>query len=73
MPETRKFDAVAMRAVDQMADAVREASHRATRQLLILTTRGQVDLLPLSSAFTQRSASPLPESTEGILLICDSL
>ena len=69
MPSTRQFDIVTLRAVDDMETAVSEASQRATKQLLILTTSRQSTYPTLAQNFRLDNPIPLPESTEGVLLI----
>jgi 16S rRNA (guanine527-N7)-methyltransferase len=68
MPASRQFDAVTLRAVDNMDAALQEASHRATRQLVVLgTTSAQYPAI--SKDFEPQSPMPLPNSTESALLI----
>jgi 16S rRNA (guanine527-N7)-methyltransferase len=69
MPASRQFDAVALRAVDEMESAVREASIRAKGRLLIIGTRNSVDYPNLADQFAVNSPISLPESKDGVLLI----
>ena len=66
MPSDRRFDTVALRAVDKMAAALAEAERRAERQLLVLTSEAAMPELP---AFSDQSELPVPESEGRILLI----
>ena len=68
MPATRQFDAVTLRAVDNMDAAIQAAAHRAAHQIVILTTR-QTELPALAKSFRFADLIPLPESTEGVLRI----
>ncbi|MDP9050946.1 MAG: 16S rRNA (guanine(527)-N(7))-methyltransferase RsmG [Acidobacteriota bacterium] len=68
MPADRQFDTVTLRAVDDMDAAVAEASRRARRQLLILTTSGRSYPF-LAKHFLSAPEIPLPESQNGVLLI----
>jgi 16S rRNA (guanine527-N7)-methyltransferase len=60
----RSFHTVTLRAVDDMAVALRAAEPLATHQLLLLTTGTPA----LSEAFTVTETLPLPGSESGILL-----
>lgn len=66
MPPTRTFDTVTLRAVDNMDEAVRAATQRATRHLLLLTTTAPP---PVPPGFSLESAQPVPESAEGRLVL----
>ena len=66
MPHDRHFDLVAMRAVDNMAAAVKAASERASKYMAILTTTGASVLI---AGFTLKEVIPLPGSAEKVLLI----
>ncbi len=68
MPATRHFDVVTLRAVDDMDAAVREAALRVSDRLLILAT-SQSAYPGLAEHFRMAEAIPLPESTDGVLLI----
>jgi 16S rRNA (guanine527-N7)-methyltransferase len=69
MPDTRRFDVVALRAVDNMETAVREAGIRASERVLILGTP-QSSLSPiLSEHFDVAEQVALPESKDGFLEI----
>ncbi len=65
MPEARRFDAVALRAVDNMTSAIAAAQPRATHHLLLLA--GAVPILP--PAFTPQTSLAIPHSTSTILFI----
>ena len=67
MPVDQRFDTVALRAVDNMQQAVTEASLRASRRLLILTTRGQN--LPTLASFETANTVALPGANEQQLLV----
>jgi 16S rRNA (guanine527-N7)-methyltransferase len=73
MPSERQFDTVVLRAVDDMDAAVAEAAARASRQVLILTTTRQPANPALATHFRLAEPIPLPESTEGVLLIAHRL
>lgn len=67
MPAGRQFDTVALRAVDDMDAAIREAGRRASGQVLILGT--QAATYPaLSAEFAAADPVPMPGSTGGVLL-----
>jgi 16S rRNA (guanine527-N7)-methyltransferase len=68
MPAERRFDAVAMRAVEKMDTAVREGAARATERLLILGVVGGG--YPVAgTGFASVESVEVPGSNEGILLI----
>jgi len=69
MPASRKFAAVALRAVDNMESAIREASKRASERLLIATTARAAVCSNLTSEFAVDSPIPIPESKDAALLI----
>jgi 16S rRNA (guanine527-N7)-methyltransferase len=64
MPATRRFHAVALRAVDNMTAAIAAAAPRAIHQLLLLA--GSVPALPPD--FSPRPSLPMPNSATSILL-----
>ena len=64
MPTVRQFDTVALRAVDNMAEAIRSASLRAQRRLLILGTAA-----PEAAGFTFQPPIPLPNSKDSAVWI----
>jgi 16S rRNA (guanine527-N7)-methyltransferase len=73
MPASRRFDAVTLRAVDNMGAALGEAGRRASRRILILTTQnvgGSRALLPseLVEQFPVRDQTPLPGTADGLLV-----
>lgn len=72
MPEGRRFDVVALRAVDGMEDALREAGKRATTRVIVLGTQqisSQLkDTLP---GFQVRHPFELPETRAGLLFLAD--
>ena len=65
MPAGRTFDAVTLRAVEDMPAAIAAAALRSTHKLLILST------LPVSlpSAFAVEDTLPLPESRDAVLIV----
>lgn len=69
MPEGRRFDQVVLRAVDNMDAAVYEAALRARERVLIIGTSHQPDYPCLTGDFRMAEPIPLPESSEGRLLI----
>jgi 16S rRNA (guanine527-N7)-methyltransferase len=69
MPAARRFDAVALRAVDDMDAAVREAARRAGREVLIVGTSRQVSYPALLGGFGMGAPIKLPESDDGVLLV----
>jgi 16S rRNA (guanine527-N7)-methyltransferase len=73
MPASRQFDAVALRAVDEMEAAVREASSRASGQLLIVRTTRSASYPGPAEQFAVDEPIPLPESKDGVLLIAHRL
>jgi 16S rRNA (guanine527-N7)-methyltransferase len=72
IPATRQFHTITLRAVDKMEAAVAEAARRATHRVALLTTRqAQLEVPALAEAFRFAEPIPLPQSSEGILLIAD--
>jgi 16S rRNA (guanine527-N7)-methyltransferase len=70
MPETRSFDAVALRAVDKMQRALLAARPRAGEFLILLTTeQAQAIHENLVNDFVWRKPLPLPYGNQSILLI----
>jgi 16S rRNA (guanine527-N7)-methyltransferase len=70
MPESRQFHTVALRAVDNMEAAIKEAGRRAIHRVALLTTRqAQLDVPSFTEAFKFSSSIQLPESASGILAI----
>jgi 16S rRNA (guanine527-N7)-methyltransferase len=69
MPAERQFDAVAMRAVDRMGDAVSEGMMRARGRMLILVRLGEYPAF--GESFARVETVRLPESDSGILLIAE--
>jgi 16S rRNA (guanine527-N7)-methyltransferase len=66
MPLERRFDTVALRAVDGMNGAVTEASRRAERQIVILGTRdARYPTLP--QRFQMDKAVEIPGSREAVI------
>ena len=72
MPPARQFDVVTLRAVDSMDAAIQSAACRASRRLLILTTR-QAEMPALAEPFRFADPIPLPESANGTLLTADRI
>ena len=69
MPAGRTFDAVTLRAVDQMDLAIQAAAPRASQHLVIFTTTTTTISSILYDQFTLAEPILLPESTSGILRI----
>jgi 16S rRNA (guanine527-N7)-methyltransferase len=69
MPPERQFDAVAMRAVDNMGAAVREATARARVRILILGTSEPGVYPEIRDTFDRTETVGLPESVDASLLI----
>jgi hypothetical protein len=69
MPAARRFDAVALRAVDEMERAVGKAGRRAREQVLIVGTARQSSYTGLAENFRMDKPVPLPESNGGVLWI----
>jgi len=67
MPSERRFDAVALRAVDKMDSAVREAAARASGCVLILGTSRASFADVLAAEFPVVERLPLPGSADGVL------
>jgi 16S rRNA (guanine527-N7)-methyltransferase len=65
MPADRTFDAVALRAVEDMPAAIAAAALRSTNRLLILSTLQAI----IPPGFELESAIPLPESHNAVLLV----
>lgn len=66
MPSERRFDTVALRAVDNMTAALAAAEVRANRQLLLLTSVAAAPALP---EFPKQSPILIPESLDRVLLL----
>jgi 16S rRNA (guanine527-N7)-methyltransferase len=70
MPETRSFDAVALRAVDKMQRALLAATPRAGKFLILLATEQAREVHEGSARdFVWREPLPLPYGERSILLI----
>jgi 16S rRNA (guanine527-N7)-methyltransferase len=69
MPADRRFDTVAMRAVDGMGEAIPEASRRATNRLIILGTSASVASVQREAGFSGLRTVALPASERGLVLI----
>ena len=69
MHADRQFDAVAMRAVDDMVAAVGEAAIRASDRVVIIGTARLVAYPALATDFNFEEPVALPESPGGVLLI----
>jgi len=69
MPVRRRFDVVAMRAVDKMGAAVREAAARAVERVVVVGTMRSG--LESGESFEAARAVGLPESKDGVLLIAE--
>lgn len=66
MPSERRFDTVALRAVDNMTAALAAAEARTNRQLLLLTSVAAAPALP---EFPKQSRIFIPESLDRVLLL----
>ena len=69
MPAARRFDSVALRAVEEMERAVGEAGLRAREQVLIVGTARQPSYPGLAEKFRMDEPVPLPESNDAVLWI----
>jgi hypothetical protein len=69
MPAAKCFDAVVLRAVDEMDRAVREAALRASERVLIVGTARQSGYAGLADGFRLDEPLALPESNDGILWV----
>jgi 16S rRNA (guanine527-N7)-methyltransferase len=69
MPASRQFHTVALRAVDKMDEAMKEAARRASHRIAILTTHQAKIAAPSLAQFHLAEPIAVPESTAGILLI----
>ena len=67
MPPSRRFDTVALRAVDHMEAALGEAGRRASQRILILGSN-RTSLPPeLTEEFPVCEQAPLPQTADGVL------
>ena len=69
MPAAKCFDAVVLRAVDEMDRAVREAGLRASERVLIVGTARQSGYAGLADGFRLDEPLALPESSDGVLWV----
>lgn len=72
MPQNRRFDAVTLRAVDQMEAACRTAALRVAPagQLLVFSTTRLADSIRVAiAAISWQTPVPIPHSDQGLLLI----
>jgi 16S rRNA (guanine527-N7)-methyltransferase len=69
LPPDRLFDMVVMRAVDNMAAAIAEATRRASGQIAILTTFSTVNKTAISAEFVLTAQIGLPLSDDRFLQI----
>jgi 16S rRNA (guanine527-N7)-methyltransferase len=69
MPKSRLFHTVTLRAVDDMNLAVTEAATRASHRVMILTTSRQSAYPALATDFRVAAPIPIPESSDGVVLI----
>jgi 16S rRNA (guanine527-N7)-methyltransferase len=70
MPEQRRFDAVSLRAVDQMELAIPEATKRTRAYVVLLTTTGSEAVCQeFSTELEWLAPIPLPNATRTILAI----
>jgi 16S rRNA (guanine527-N7)-methyltransferase len=65
MDDNRTFDAVTLRAVDDMPAAIAAAAFRAAHKLLILSTLNP----QIPPDFTIETTIPMPESHDSVLII----
>lgn len=66
LPADRRFHTVTLRAVDNMTAAIAAAEPRATQQVVLLTSPGNVPTLP---DFPHQTQIAIPESENRILLL----
>jgi 16S rRNA (guanine527-N7)-methyltransferase len=67
MPVSRRFDAVTLRAVDNMESALGEAGRRASQRIVILGS-GRTSLPPeLAEEFPVCEEAALPQTADGVL------
>ena len=69
MPAGRRFDVVALRAVEGMDRAVGEAGLRADGRVLIMGTARHSVYPGLAESFRMDEPVPLPESNDGVLWV----
>jgi 16S rRNA (guanine527-N7)-methyltransferase len=69
MPRERRFDLVALRAVDHMERAVAEAGRRAMERVLIVGTEGRGVYPGPTGGFVMEEAAGLPGLSDGALWI----
>lgn len=67
MPPARRFDTIALRAVDGMDAAIAEAGRRADRRIVVLGALANATDAPAGFEFDP--PIPIPESIGGVLLI----
>ena len=67
MPASRRFDTVALRAVDNMEAALGEAGRRASQRILILGSSRTSLPSELAEEFPVCEQAPLPQTADGIL------
>jgi 16S rRNA (guanine527-N7)-methyltransferase len=68
MPPERQFDVVAMRAVDDMGAAVRDAARRAKERVMIVGSSGST-ANQVAEGFRLEESIALPGLAEGVLLV----
>jgi 16S rRNA (guanine527-N7)-methyltransferase len=69
MPESRRFDVVAMRAVDDMRAAMDAAARRARERVMIVGTSRLAANQGLTEGFRLEELIALPGLTDGVLLV----
>ena len=70
LPAARRFSTVCLRAVDEMASAVKEASRRVAPggQLIVLTTRQEAESISQTAGWGQVRILAIPESQQRVVL-----
>jgi 16S rRNA (guanine527-N7)-methyltransferase len=69
MPESRNFDAVTMRSVDKMAEAIPVARVRARQVLGLFTGTDGTKYQEIAPEFLWREPIPLPPANQAVLLL----
>jgi 16S rRNA (guanine527-N7)-methyltransferase len=67
MPATRQFETIALRAVDNMPEALAIAAARSSRQIALLATQTPESPSPVIPSFLLSQTLPIPESTNRVL------
>ena len=69
MPAGSQFDCVTLRAVDNMDSALQGATQRATKDIVVLTSRASLDGIEWLEGFHQSLVEPMPNSIEGVIAV----